>query len=76
MNYQDIFTPQEWTELKDVMKSITSFIPENQMHRIWNAYQRIEKVNTVQPCGCPGTAHYWVNAVNVINDFIKKQENQ
>ena len=73
---QDIFTPEEYTNLKNVMGSITHHIPENQMGLVWNAYQRIEKVNTMQPCGCPGAAKYWVEAVNVIRNYITKQENQ
>lgn len=72
---QEIFTPEEWTNLKDVMKSIVHHIPENQMQLVWNAYQRIAKVNTVMPCDCPGLRKYWIEAVNVINDFIKQQEN-
>lgn len=73
MNYQDIFTPEEWTHLKNVMSSIHHYIPEQHMGLVWNAYQRIEKVNTMQPCNCPRTAHYWVTAVNTINNFIKEQ---
>jgi len=78
MSYQDIFTPEEWTNLKDVMKPITQslIIPENQMKLVWNAYQRISKDNSHIPCACKNLRKYWINAVNVINDFIKKQENQ
>ena len=71
---QDIFTPEEYTNLKNVMRTITHHIPENQMGLIWNAYQRIAKVNTPQPCGCPGTAKYWREAVEVIQNFITNQE--
>jgi hypothetical protein len=73
MNYQEIFAPEEWTHLKNVMSSIHHHIPEHQMGLVWNSYQRIARVNTVQPCGCPGTAKYWVEAVNTINNFIKEQ---
>ena len=66
-----IFTQEEYTNLKNVMRSITHHIPEQHMGLVWNAYQRIEKVNTQQPCGCPSAAKYWVQAVNVINNYIK-----
>ena len=66
-----IFTPEEYTNLKNVMSTITHHIPENQMGVIWNAFQRIQKVNTPQPCGCPGTAKYWREAVEVITSYIK-----
>lgn len=70
---QEIFTPTEWTELKNVMSTIIHHIPEQHMHLVWNSYQRIAKVNTMMPCSCPGTAKYWREAVNVINDYIKQQ---
>jgi hypothetical protein len=70
---QTIFTPEEWSYLKGVMGRITHHIPEDQMGLVWNAYQRIAQVNTVQPCGCPSAAKYWIEAVNVINTFIKGQ---
>lgn len=73
MNYQELFNPTEWTELKDAMNSIRDRIPENQMNRVWNSYQRISKDNSHQPCSCPSAAKYWITAVNVINDYIKQQ---
>lgn len=76
MNYLDIFTPEEWNHLKDVMNSIHHRIPENQMHLIWNSYQRIAKVNSPQPCACQSSAKYWIEAVNVIRNFITNQEIQ
>ena len=75
MNYQDIFTPDEWSNLKNVMSSIHHHIPEQHMNLVWSSYQRIEKVNTVQPCSCGGSAKYWITAVNTINNFIKEQNN-
>jgi hypothetical protein len=73
MSYQEIFNPEEWTELKDTMNAIRDRIPENQMNRVWNAYQRISKDNSNMPCSCQSAARYWINAVNVINDFIRQQ---
>lgn len=74
MSYQDIFQPQEWTELKNVMSSIHHHIPESEMGRVWNSYQRITKTNSPQPCSCQSSAKYWIEAVNVINNFIKEQQ--
>ena len=74
MNYQDIFTPEEWTHLKNVMSSIHHHIPEQHMGPVWNWYQRINKTNIIQPCACQSSAKYWVEAVNTINNFIKEQQ--
>lgn len=72
MSYQEIFTPEEWTNLKSIMSSIYHNIPENQMGVVWNSYQRINKTNQIQPCACQSSAKYWIEAVNVINNFIKE----
>lgn len=71
MSYQEIFTPEEWTGLKNLMASIGHFIPEGHMGQIWNWYQRIGKHNQPQPCSCQSSARYWIEAVNNINEFIK-----
>jgi hypothetical protein len=67
---QDKFTPEEWNNLVEKVKGITHHIPEKEMGLIWNAYQRIAQVNTVQPCGCPSAARYWIEAINVIRNYI------
>ena len=67
---QDKFTPDEWNNLVDKVRGISDRIPEGDMGLIWNAYQRIQQVNTVQPCSCPGSARYWVEAINVIRNYI------
>jgi hypothetical protein len=73
---QDKFTLEEWNNLVEKVNKITQTndIPENQMGLIWNAYQRIEGVNTRQPCKCLSHAKYWIEAINVINDFIRQQK--
>ena len=67
---QDKFTQDEWNNLVEKVNKITNHIPEHEMGLIWDAYKRIAQVNTVQPCGCPGTAKYWVEAINVIRNYI------
>lgn len=76
MSYQDIFTPEEWTEVKNVMSQIHHRIPENQMGNVWNWFQRISKTNSPQPCSCQSSAKYWIEAVNVINNFIKESQGE
>lgn len=71
---QDIFTPEEFTDLKMVMNSIHHHIPENVAGKVWNWYQRIGKHNDKQPCSCASTAKYWIEAVKVIRNFITEQD--
>jgi hypothetical protein len=67
---QDKFTQDEWNNLVEKVNKITNHIPEHEMGLIWDAYKRIAQVNTVQPCGCPSAARYWVEAINVIRNYI------
>jgi hypothetical protein len=67
---QDKFTQDEWNNLVQKVNKITNHIPEHEMGLIWDAYKRIAQVNTVQPCGCPSAARYWVEAINVIRNYI------
>ncbi len=76
MSYQDIFTAEEWTNIKDVMSQIHNHIPESQMGNVWNWFQRISKTNAPQPCSCQSSAKYWIEAVNVVNNFIKEQQGE
>jgi hypothetical protein len=71
---QDIFTAEEWTNIKMIMNSIHHNIPEAVMGTVWNAYQRIEKTNTKQPCACSSAAKYWISAVEVIRNYIVEKD--
>ena len=67
---QDKFTHEEWYNLVEKVRGISDRIPEHEMGLIWNAFQRIEGVNTPQPCSCPSAAKYWIEAINVIRNYI------
>lgn len=71
---QELFTPEEWTNLKLVSNSIHHNIPESVLGVVWNAYQRIENTNEKQPCSCQSTAKYWIKAVEVIRNYIKEHD--
>lgn len=73
MNWIEIFTAEEWNELKAVMGTITHTIPEAYMGKVWNWYQRIGKHNSAQPCSCQSSAKYWIEAVNVVRGYINSQ---
>lgn len=73
MMYKDLFSEEEWVNLVATMQKITNHIPDSLMGLVWSSYQRINKTNTPQPCGCPSAARYWIEAVNVINTYIKER---
>lgn len=74
MIYSEIFTPEEWSQVKSVMNEIHHNIPEHHMGKVWNWFQRIGKHNNPQPCSCQSSARYWIEAVNTIKNFITTQQ--
>lgn len=72
-NWQETFTPEEWSELKAVMNSITHTIPDSLASKVWHWFQRIGKHANGQPCSCQSTARYWIEAVDTIKRYISQQ---
>jgi hypothetical protein len=70
------YTEQEYMELKNIMSSITTHIPNDKMGWIWNNHNNILKTNEPQPCSCGSAANHWVRATETIRNFILKVESQ
>lgn len=69
---QDLFTEEEFTELKKVVDSIGAYLPEDKTHYIWTNYVKIKGKSEPKPCSCPSSGKLWANAINTIRDYIKK----
>jgi hypothetical protein len=64
------FTEQEYFDLKNLMGTVKDYIDPNQVHPIWNAYNKITGNNGPAPCTC--TPRKWIDAVNEIRNFISQ----
>jgi hypothetical protein len=64
------FTDEEYLELKNLMSTVKDYIDPNQVHPIWNAYNKITGNNGPAPCTC--TPRKWIDAVNEIRNFISQ----
>jgi hypothetical protein len=52
------------------MSTVKDYIDPNQVHPIWNAYNKITGNNGPAPCTC--TPRKWIDAVNEIRNFISQ----
>ena len=64
------YTNEELKELKEVMGSITSRIPQDKVSYIWNNYKRISGDKSNQPCTCKSSAGLWGKAVETIRTYL------
>jgi len=64
------FTAEEYLDLKNLMSTVKDYIDPNQVHPIWNAYNKITGNNGPAPCTC--TPRKWIDAVNEIRNFISQ----
>jgi uncharacterized protein YchJ len=62
----------ELKELKDVMSTISTHIPEHQAGYIWTMYNKLGGDHGNQPCMCGSASKYWKAAVDFLNDYLKK----
>ena len=68
------YTEAEYNELKEVVNGITTHIPNDKMHYIWNNYKKITRSTEATPCSCGSAASHWRRAVDEIRSFIKRIE--
>ena len=66
-----LYQKSEFLELKDIVNSISDFIPEKYAGYVWNHYKKIAGNNENQPCMCGSSAKHWKKAVTVLRDYIQ-----
>ena len=67
-----MFTPEELTELKEVLDGITTHIGQNKLGYIWNNYNKLQGGKAgPQPCACSSSAKYWRAAVNELKAYVE-----
>jgi hypothetical protein len=74
---QDRFWPYseaEFIELRNVIISITTHIPNDRMGWIWSNHNKINGTNEPQPCSCGSAAGHWRRATDNIRNFVIEKE--
>ena len=74
MNPYAPYTQAEYIELKGILDTITTHIPNDKMGWVWNNYLKITNTREPQPCSCGSAAGHWRRAVDGIRDFVKQVE--
>ena len=60
-------------ELKGILKQITTRLPEDKAHYVWNTFNHIRGEKEPQPCMCGSSGALWKRAVDILNDYIKNK---
>jgi hypothetical protein len=68
------YTVDEFIELRNIMVSITTHIPNDKMSWVWNNHNNINGTHEPQPCSCGSAAGHWRRATDTIRNFIMQKE--
>jgi hypothetical protein len=66
-------TEVQLEELKGTLKQITTRLPEDKAHYVWNTYNHIRGEREPMPCLCGSSGGHWRRAVEFLNDYIKNR---
>lgn len=64
---------EELQTLKDTLKDIGAYLPENKAPYIWNTFNHIREEHEPQPCTCSSSAGHWRRAVDYLHDYAKNK---
>jgi hypothetical protein len=67
-----MLSEEEFKELREVLNTITTHIPEHQAGYIWRMYNKVGGDHGGQPCMCSSAAKHWKAAIDYLNNYIKK----
>jgi hypothetical protein len=68
------YTEDEFKELKGIIDTITTHIPNDRMGWIWGNHNRINKTSETQPCSCGSASSHWIRATETIREFVRSKE--
>ena len=67
-----IYTNEEFKELSEFEKTITTHIPEAKAGYVWGNYRKIKNTTENQPCMCGSAAGHWRKAMDAIRTYVKE----
>jgi hypothetical protein len=63
--------PEQLQELKDTLKDIGAYLPENKAPYIWDTFNHIREESEMRPCMCSSSGRHWKRAIDFLHDYIK-----
>jgi len=67
-------TLAEFQELRDFIKGMGAYLPENKAPWIWDTYLKLTNTHENRPCMCTSSAGHWRRAVDFLFDWVKNKE--
>lgn len=65
--------PEELQILKDTLKDIGAYLPENKAPYIWDTFNHIREIQEPRPCTCKSSGGHWKRAVDFLYDYAKNK---
>lgn len=67
-------TEEAFIELRDFIKSVGAYLPENKAQYVWNTYNAIRGESEMQPCTCASAGGHWKRAIDHLWNWVKERE--
>jgi hypothetical protein len=64
---------KEFEDLKSILSQITTRLPEDKAHYVWNTFNHIRGEHEPQPCMCGSSGAHWKRAVDFLHDYVKNK---
>lgn len=67
-------TEEQFIELRDFIKTLGAYLPENQAPYVWNTFNHIRGEREPQPCTCASSGAHWKRAIDFLFNWVKERE--
>ena len=65
---------EEFKNLKGILDSITSHMPEQHAPLIWSTFNLIRNAQEPRPCTCGSSGAHWGRAIGELRTWVKSKE--
>ena len=67
-------TLEQFEELKRILSTIASHMPDNLAGYIWNNFNAVRDAREPQPCTCGSSGAHWGRAIQHLREWVKSKE--
>lgn len=67
-------TEEQFIELRDIIRSIGAYLPENLAPYIWDSFNNLRGENEHRPCTCASSGAHWKRAMDYLYNWVKERE--
>jgi hypothetical protein len=67
---EQLFTQEEFNQMKEFLLGIKDFIPEDKGPYVWSTFQKISGDTSNRPCYCGSAANHWRRAVDTMRTYV------